>query len=278
MSVSNSPMTGQSPGDDTAVADTATSEDRLLGGRVILRQPRGGYRAAIDPVLAAAAVDARAGATVLDAGLGAGAIALCLLARRPDLRVVGIEADADACTLARANAAANGVAERLAVRCGLLAAETAAMAAAGETVDAVVTNPPYLEARRADASPSPGRRRANVEAMPLAGWIAACARPLRPKGALVMVHRADRLDDAIAALRGAGLGEIAVLPLWPKADTEARRVLLRARKGVAGAARLLPGLVLHEADGRYTAAAEAVLRHAAAIGWKGSTSPPDFPT
>lgn len=262
----------------SAAADGDASDDLLLGGRVRLRQPLSGYRAAIDPVLAAAAVDVGAGATVLDAGLGAGAIALCLLARRPDLRLVGIESDAASAGLARQNAAANGVADRLQVRLGTLEAETAAMAAAGETLDAVVTNPPYLAAGRADPSPSPGRRRANVEALPLDRWIAACARPLKAKGALVMVHRADRVDEAVAALRDAGFGEIAILPLWPRDGVEARRVLLRARKGVAGAARLLPGLALHRADGRYTAAAEAILRDAAAIDWKGSTSAPASPT
>jgi tRNA1(Val) A37 N6-methylase TrmN6 len=37
-------------------------------------------------------------------------------------------------------------------------------------------------------------------------------------------------------------------------------VLVRARKQIAAPARLAPGLVLHEPDGRFTAAAEAVLR------------------
>ena len=50
----------------SAAAETS-STDRLLGGRVVLRQPRSGYRAAIDPVLLAAAVPATRGA-VLDVG------------------------------------------------------------------------------------------------------------------------------------------------------------------------------------------------------------------
>ncbi|MGF1626643.1 MAG: tRNA1(Val) (adenine(37)-N6)-methyltransferase [Alphaproteobacteria bacterium] len=251
------------------------SEDLLLGGRVRLRQPRSGYRTAIDPVLLAAAVEAKHGALVLDAGLGAGAVSLCLLARRPDLRVIGIESDPDSCALARSNAAANGVADRLEVRCGALESLAKAMAAAGERVDAVVTNPPYLTAAQADASPEAGRQRANVESVSLAGWIAACARPLRAKGMIVLVHRADRLDDAILALRWAGCAEIAILPLWPRSGEDARRVLVRARKGIAGTARLLPGLVLHQVDGRFTPAAEAILRDGAALVWKGSTLPPD---
>ncbi|MBF0374243.1 MAG: methyltransferase, partial [Alphaproteobacteria bacterium] len=49
------------------------TDDTLLDGRVRLRQPTHGYRAAIDPVFLAAAVPAGAGQRVLDAGCGAGA-------------------------------------------------------------------------------------------------------------------------------------------------------------------------------------------------------------
>ena len=45
----------------------------------------------------------------------------------------------------------------------------------------------------------------------------------------------------------------------------AKRVLLRARKGARGPARVWPGLVLHETDGRFTAEAQAILRDAAPL-------------
>ena len=60
--------------------DASVSEDALLGGRVILRQPTEGYRVAIDPVLLAAAIPAGPGDMVLDVGSGVGAAALCLAA------------------------------------------------------------------------------------------------------------------------------------------------------------------------------------------------------
>ncbi|MGB8843911.1 MAG: N-6 DNA methylase, partial [Aliidongia sp.] len=69
-----------------AEAPLAFSEDRLLGGRVVLRQPVQGFRAAIDPVLLAAAVSAEPGETVLELGTGTGAAALCLARRVPGLR------------------------------------------------------------------------------------------------------------------------------------------------------------------------------------------------
>jgi tRNA1(Val) A37 N6-methylase TrmN6 len=87
---------------------------------------------------------------------------------------------------------------------------------------------------------------------------------VKAKGALVLVHRADRLGEIAALLHGKA-GELAILPLWPKAGLAAKRVIVRARKGIATGSTLLPGLVLHEADGKYTAAADAVLRGGAAL-------------
>ncbi len=49
---------------------TETTEDELLGGRVTIIQPAGGYRAAIDPVMLAATVPAETGGRVLDVGSG----------------------------------------------------------------------------------------------------------------------------------------------------------------------------------------------------------------
>ena len=95
-----------------------SSEDSLLGGRVIFHQPVDGYRAAIDPVLLAAAVPARSGDRVLDLGTGAGAAFLCLLARCPDIQIMGIEQDPAAAALARENAALNGWGARVEIVAG----------------------------------------------------------------------------------------------------------------------------------------------------------------
>ena len=60
-------------------------------------------------------------------------------------------------------------------------------------------------------------------------------------------------------------GEVVVFPLWAGQGRDASRVLVRARKQIAAPARLAAGLVLHEADGRFTAAAEAILREASRL-------------
>jgi tRNA1(Val) A37 N6-methylase TrmN6 len=130
-----------------------------------------------------------------------------------------------------------------------------------------MANPPYLEAARATPPPNPARAAAHVEAKASAGadlgaWLRFALLMVRAKGTLTLVHRADRLDHVLAELRGLA-GGIVVFPLWPDASAKpAKRVLVRAVKGSAQPLRLAAGLILHEADGRYTAAADAVLRHA----------------
>jgi len=51
---------------DAPVVEPTFTEDRLLGGRIRLRQPAEGYRAAIDPVFLAASVPAEPHQLVLD--------------------------------------------------------------------------------------------------------------------------------------------------------------------------------------------------------------------
>jgi tRNA1(Val) A37 N6-methylase TrmN6 len=241
----------------------ATTADSLLGGKVVFYQPAEGYRAAIDPVLLAAAVPAGSGDRVLDLGAGAGAAALCLARRVAGCRVTGLELDPAMVGLARTNAAENGLGERLTFLAGNVAAPPAALAP--ESFDAVMMNPPFRAEGSGTPSPRADKQRANEEAeADLGVWVRAALDFLKPKGTLALVHRADRLDDIVALLHGRA-GELAILPLWPKAGKPAKRVILRARKGIKTGAALLPGLVLHEADGKYTAAAEAVLRDGAAL-------------
>ena len=245
--------------------DAALTQDRLLGGLVRFAQPASGYRVAIDPVLLAAAVPARAGESVLELGSGAGAAALCLAARVPKCRIVGIERDPALVDIATANAAANSLDDRVRFVVGNIADSMPEIPAGA--FDHAFANPPYLEAARADlrvAGP-PGRDAAEIEGeTPLDTWLAQLCRAVRPKGRIALIQRADRLDDILVGLDRRA-GEIAVLPLWPKSGVAARRVIVSARPGTASPLRLLPGLVLHDADGAYSAEAAAILYDAAPL-------------
>lgn len=238
-------------------------EDALVDGRVRLRQPLRGYRAAIDPVFLAAAVPARPGESVLDMGCGVGAATLCLLARVGDLRVTGLELQHPLVALAKENARLNGVGRRFMALQGDVLRPPPPLAPG--CFDHVMANPPHLAAETGRSPREPGRAAANIEGeAKLADWVHAGLRMLRGDGGLTLIHRAERLPELLAALSGRA-GEVTVLPLWAGPRKPAKRVLVRARKGVAAPARLLAGVVLHRADGGFTAAAQAVLREGRGI-------------
>lgn len=234
------------------------TEDLLLGGRVRLRQPAEGYRAAIDPVLLAAAMTAAPGERVLEAGTGHGAAAICLAARIHDCRVTGIELQPDLVRLANENARLNGLAGSVQVMVGDLVRPLPRIATGA--YDHVMANPPYLGSARADTSDTPGRAAANVEGTAsLQDWVTFLLRMVRNKGSLTLIHRADRLDEILTLLSGKA-GETVVFPLWPKKGRPAKRVIVRARKGIRSPMTVSAGLLLHEEDGSFTPRADAVLR------------------
>jgi tRNA1(Val) A37 N6-methylase TrmN6 len=244
-----------------------TTEDRVLGGRLTLRQPKRGHRFGHDAILLAAATPASGGETAVEFGAGVGAAGLALAHRVPGLHVVLAEIDPGLAQLARDNAARNGMADRVrAVACDVTAPGLAArLGVAPASVDAVLMNPPFNDAARQNVSPDAARRRAHVgDAATLPRWVAAAAGLLRPRGTLTLIWRADGLDAVHAALSGA-FGDLGLREVYPGPGRPAIRVLARAVKGAAAVTAALPGLTLAGEDGRPSEAAEAVLRHGVAL-------------
>jgi tRNA1(Val) A37 N6-methylase TrmN6 len=239
------------------------SEDALLGGRVRLRQPVDGARVSIDPVFLAAAVAVEPGELVLDIGCGTGAAMLCIAAREPQCRVVGLERQRELVRIAGDNLILNGMATRVSVMVGDLLQPPPRICAGA--FDHVIANPPYLERGRGNETPNPARAEAMIEGdADLGDWVRFALSMVRPKGTITFIHRADRIDAVLGHIAGRA-GEVVVYPLWPGLGKPANRILVRARKQVAAPARLAVGMILHEPDGRFTASAEAILRGAEAL-------------
>jgi tRNA1(Val) A37 N6-methylase TrmN6 len=240
-------------------------EDKFLDGRLLLKQPVTGYRSAIDPVLLAAAVpEVRPGGKVLDLGCGVGTALFCYGWRVPKAMLFGVELDAKAAELARTNADINMMQGRS------LISTTDILSLPESDVPGqfyqVFANPPYMDTTEGNPSPDADRARSNMEGKArLKDWISVMLKLLRPKGGFTMIHRADRTDEIICHLHRRA-GDITIIPLWPRDGEAARRVLIRARKGVKGGVILHPGIVLHgPGDARYTRAASKILREGAAI-------------
>src|SRR6516162_379637 len=237
----------------------ALTEDAILGGALRLRQPVRGHRVGHDAVLLAAACPAQEGGDA--AGL---AVAL----RAPRAAVTLVEIDPELAALAAENAALNGLAARVRSVVLDVLAQPRAFAAAGlapGSASHVLMNPPFNDRARHQSSPE--RRRRLAHAAPrqaLTAWIATAARLLRPRGTLTLILRAEALVDLTGAF-GPVFGAVAIMPVYPKPQAPAIRILARAVKASRAPLAIMPGLVLNEASGEPSAQAEAVLRSGASL-------------
>jgi tRNA1(Val) A37 N6-methylase TrmN6 len=256
--------------------DLPTSDDALLDGRLIVRQPLKGHRIGSDAILLAAAAPCEGVGRVVDVGAGVGAVGLAILQRSVGSSADLVERDAFLAGLAQSNAALNGLENRVRVLpVDIVEARDRQSAGLVDgAADLVVTNPPFFEARSVRASPDSRKASAHVLAKSAAGakeplletWIIACLALLRAGGRFVMIHRPDALAQILGAF-GRRLGAVAILPVHPNAQAPAHRILVSGVKGARGPIGLRPGLVLHDSAGAFTPLAEAIHRGEALIDW-----------
>lgn len=198
----------------------------LMGGRV--RLWRGRYNPTSDAVwLAAMAADTRA-QTVLDAGIGTGGAALCLMANNPDAVVTGVDVSPEMLAECGANAELNGRAIEL-IKADITTWRT------NRTFDLVITNPPYFKG-------TPAKHNAHHNA-DLGLWTRKCLARVKPRGTFVIVVDAAAAATIIAQM-ATKCGDIEIMPLFGARKT-AERVLLRGRLGTRGPTLIHAGLSMN---------------------------------
>jgi tRNA1(Val) A37 N6-methylase TrmN6 len=266
-------MVEASPGlDNPAIAD-GLSEDRWLGGRLALVQPRRGHRVGTDGALLAAAAGMPEG-RIADVGAGVGAVGLAIIRQSARAFAYLIEVDPELARLAGINATRNGLEGRARVlRLDVLKPrERREAGLQDEAADCVVTNPPFFEGGTVRVSPDEGRARAHVfspaeAGAGLASWTRACLAILAPGGRFIMIHRPDALAPILAAAENR-LGALVLLPVHPSAGgAGAHRLIVSGVKGSKAPLRIAPALILHEANGRLTPEADAIHRGEKLIDW-----------
>jgi release factor glutamine methyltransferase len=173
--------------------------DLEVDGRALIHRPETEH-------LVEAALSLPRGGSIVDVGTGSGAIALALKDERPDLRVTGTDASADALALARANGARLGLDVQW--REGDLLAGV-------EAADAVVSNPPYIavgERVPAELGFEPvGALLAGETGYEVYERLAPAAAATGAAFAAFEVGMGQAAGVA-ELLRGAGFGEIEVVP------------------------------------------------------------------
>lgn len=239
----------------------ATTDDAFLGGRLRIRQMRKGHRSGHDAILLAAATAAFRNDRVLDLGAGAGVAGLAVALRVAGIDLTLVDNNSAVIDLASQNAARNAIPATVTLID--IAAKADAFFEAGlqpDAFDRVMMNPPFNDASRHQPSPDGQRRTAHeADDAALDIWLHTARRLLKPGGTLTLIWRAEDLAKVLAAL-GRGFGGVALLPVHPKPNTAAIRVLVRATKGSKAPLAVLPGIVLSDGAGQPDAGATAILR------------------
>lgn len=185
----------------------------IMGGRV--KMQFGAYNPTSDAVWLAAFVDAYP-KTVLDVGTGTGAVALCLMARIPEIDMTAIDMSDEMLTAARQNFELNGKSANF-INADILSWRT------NKTFDLVITNPPYFKGM-------PAAHNAHHNAN-LTLWTRKCIARTRPNGTFATIVDAAECATVVAEM-SAHCGDIKILPLFSNKNT-AERVLLSCRVGRA---------------------------------------------
>lgn len=236
---------------------TDKSTITVLDGAVTLKQHKNGFRTCMDSVLLAAACPAEKGDSILDLGCGVGSAGLCLLHRISDTHLTGLDIQPECIEIAHENAKVNQLPER----CVFKYADVQNLDEEG--FDHVICNPPFEDSGSHMNSPKDSRALAighNDPNLDLQKWIKASLRSVKSGGTLTLIHKADQTQNILQYL-GKSWGATEIIPLWPKKDREAKRVIVRTIKDRKSPCRIHPGLILHNNDGTYTDAAENILRH-----------------
>lgn len=235
------------------------SKDYLLDKQVKIFQPIDGYRASTDAVILSSLItDLRSDSSVLDVGSGTGAISLCLAERFKNIRpqITGLELQPELVELSNQSAQANGFTDFLSfINADISDKKTCPKPC---TFSHTITNPPYSE----HDMPSPNSSKAfahNGKEFKLSEWINFCIKMLRPQGYFYMINRAEALPEILACLHGK-MGEINIIPLFSKANQNAKRVMVSARKDSKAAAIIHRGLIIHNPDSTYSQTAHKLLR------------------
>lgn len=237
---------------------TETTTDSIFKGKIIIQQPKNGFRFGIDAIFLGAAVPRIKALRILDLGSGVGTALFSGLYQQNQASGLGVERDAALVELARSNARANGCAHSVDFIAHDLFSKQDPLK--GHQFDCVISNPPFYDAAHNPKSPIKEKSLAkNIDAASFDLWIEYGLKKTQAKGYFMMLIATSFLPRALR-LCDERLGKLRIFPMMSKPGEPAKRVIIAGQKGYKSPFTLMPGMTIHQRDGRYTKEAYAVLQ------------------
>ena len=188
--------------------------DTFFENQIKIHQPAEGYRYAMDPVILAAQVMPRPGCKIIDIGCGCGIIPLILGFRNRNVHIIGIEIQSQLAELATKNIAQNQMSDRIQILNKDVRSTTSYDIQSYDIqsydnqsydnqglADIIVSNPPYKKKDTGRLNPNIQRAIARHEIrLELSQFLSSARRLLKPRGQILFIFPADRLQDIVPGL------------------------------------------------------------------------------
>lgn len=235
----------------------SSTRDHFLNGRIVLHQPRSGYRFSVDAVILSHLAYPQPGDTVLDLGTGCGVIPILLAFRHPTIQLIGVEIQDALARFARQNVFENQMDDRIRILATDMA--TLSLSDIGAPVDVVVTNPPYrpLASGRinADGQRAVARHELKINLNLL---VQTARRMLRKSGRFVIIYPSVRTVDLLSTMRAAGLEPKTLTMIHSTASSPARLVAVTGIHDGRPGLDVSAPIFLYHSDGTYTRTVDAM--------------------
>ncbi|MDF2670478.1 MAG: hypothetical protein K0R67_2784 [Paenibacillus sp.] len=221
--------------------------DDLLTENIQIIQSEEVFAFSLDAVLLARFCSVPFKGKIADLCTGNGVVPL-LLSTRTRAQMVGVEIQPRLADMALRNVHLNELGHQLSILEGDL--KEAHLTLGRGQFDLITVNPPYMPVTSGEQNENPHIAAARHELYcTLDDVLAACARLVRTGGRVAMVHRPSRLIEIITGMRQYKLEPKRIRFVHPRAGEEANMVLIEALRDGKPEVRLLPPLIVHEADG-----------------------------
>ncbi len=118
--------------------------------------------------------------------------------------------------------------------------------------DYIISNPPFYRVDR-HQSPNISKNIARYEHhLPLELLISKVSKLLKPRGYFIFCYDASLLDDILVELKRASMSAEFIKFVHPKANKEAKIVMITARKGSNSRCKVLPPLIVFNSSNEYS--------------------------
>ena len=190
-------------------------------------------------------------AKVLDIGTGTGIISILLSKKSNSKKIYAIEIQKEVADMAKRSVKLNNLEEKIEIINDNI--KNINQYLENNTLDAIVTNPPYKKISTGKVSIEKNKliSRHEIEC-DLDDIIKVSYKLLKQKGEFYMVHRTDRLSEIIYKMKQNKLEPKQIRFVYSSVNKEPKLVLIKAVKDGNELTKVESPLIVYNDDGKYT--------------------------